>query len=213
MNEMVESFLNPYRELVADISPSEFEIFCMNTLKAIAEDEQLHNYSIEHNQNIMATDGNYQIDVLIRYEILHTENTIICECKMYSRPVEREKVAVLYAKLQSLGAQKGILISTSGFQSGAVDYAKKHGICLIQIMDAQVKYITNCAEPLEDVRRVHEIQQQVQFEEYRMLPKYDAYEWNTDYDFPAEVVYPTVQMRHDVRKRIMKRIIEGDRKE
>lgn len=211
MNEMVESFLNPYRELVANISPSEFEVFCMNTLKAIAEKEQLRNYSIQHNQKIKVADGNYQIDVLIQYEMLHTQNTIICECKMYTHPVEREKVAVLYAKLQSIGAQKAILISTSGFQSGAVDYAKNHGICLIQVMDSQLKYITNCAEPTEGVRRIHEMQYQIQLAEYKMLPKFDAYEWNTDYDFPVDIIYPTDQMRYEVRSTIMTQYFQNEK--
>lgn len=38
--------------------------------------------------------------------------------------------------VQSLGAQKGILISTSNFQSGAIEYAKTHGIALIQMTEA-----------------------------------------------------------------------------
>ena len=42
----------------------------------------------------------------------------------------------MYDKIRATGAQKGILISTSGFQSGAIKYASEHGIALIQITEA-----------------------------------------------------------------------------
>ena len=38
--------VNPYRELDARINPTEFEVFCMETLKAYAERENLQNFSI-----------------------------------------------------------------------------------------------------------------------------------------------------------------------
>lgn len=49
---------------------------------------------------------------------------MLVECKKYDKPVGRDKVEILANRLQSIGAQKGILISTSGFQSGAARYAK-----------------------------------------------------------------------------------------
>ena len=41
--------LNPYRELVAEISPTEFEKLCLEILKGYAEAENLSNFSIQHN--------------------------------------------------------------------------------------------------------------------------------------------------------------------
>lgn len=42
--------LNPYRELEVNINTSDFENFCMDTLKAIAEQEHLQNFEIFHDQ-------------------------------------------------------------------------------------------------------------------------------------------------------------------
>ena len=58
---------------------------------------------------------------------------VLIECKRYGRPVEREKVAVLADKLRALGAHKGMMFSTSGFQKGALTYAQKHGIALVKV--------------------------------------------------------------------------------
>ena len=50
---------NPYRYLEADINPADFEVFCMNTLKAYAVKEGLQNFKIAHNKKIVADDGRY----------------------------------------------------------------------------------------------------------------------------------------------------------
>ena len=52
-------------------------------------------------------------------------------------------VAILHRKLESIGAQKGILISTSNFQSGAVEYGKAHGITLIKAEDYHFEYLSH----------------------------------------------------------------------
>ena len=132
--------INPYREFVASISPTEFEELCLEILKGYAEAEHLSDFSIQHNVSIPADDGTYQIDVYARFIAMGVEFKVIAECKRYSSPVSREKVAVLADKVKSLGAHKGIMISTCGFQSGAYEYAKKHGIALLQVINRNVMH-------------------------------------------------------------------------
>jgi len=55
--------INPYREFVASISPTEFEVLCLEILNSYAEVEQLLNLSIQHNVHIPTDDGIYQIDI------------------------------------------------------------------------------------------------------------------------------------------------------
>ena len=183
--------VNPYRELDANISPTDFEIFCLNTLKAYAENEGLKDFSIKHNQKIEADDGTYQIDVLAEYTALGARHKVIIECKKKTESIKREIVAELYAKIQSLGAHKGILISTSGFQSGATLYAKKHGIALWQICDRHIKHIYNCLTPTTN------FSDKILFDMLmdKLLPKHFMIEWDCDHDYPDKEIYPTVEMQ------------------
>ena len=73
-------------------------------------------------------------------EVMGIQYVSLVECKHYKNPITREKVQALNSKILSIGAHKGILISTSNFQSGAIEYAGKHGIALIQITEAATKY-------------------------------------------------------------------------
>ena len=138
--------LNPYREFVAGISPTEFEVLCLEILKNYAEAEHLSDFSIQHNVFIPADDGTYQIDVYARFIAMGVEFKVITECKRYSSPVSREKVAVLADKVKSLGAHKGIMISTCGFQIGA--YAKEYAT-----MDFPDRTIYPSPQMMETIRR------------------------------------------------------------
>ncbi len=188
---------NPYRELPARISPLEFEQFCMETLKAYASQEALQNFSIKHNQKIEASDSTYQIDVLAEYTALGCKNTIIVECKKYSRSIERSVVAELYAKLHSIGAQKGILISTSGFQSDAVKFANAHGIALWQVCDRMIKHYSASANREIPSYMVF------QFEMEKYLPHFIMMEWDCEADYPYYELYPTQEMYNVARKNVV----------
>ena len=56
---------------------------------------------------------------------------MLVECKHLSRPVGRDVVHLLHAKVAELAAHKGVVFSTSGFQRGAPLLAKKHGVALV----------------------------------------------------------------------------------
>lgn len=188
--------INPYQKLVANISPTEYEKLCLEILKSYADAEHLSDFSIQHNVCITADDGTYQIDVYARFIAMGVEFKVIAECKRYSSPVSREKVAVLADKIRSLGAHKGIMISTCGFQSGAYEYAKKHGIALLQVIDKNVMHIMNAAKPeTENQKRVLHLM----LDWYNRMPKYYAQEYVTT-DFPDRTIYPTPKMIDEIRQ-------------
>lgn len=125
-------------ETVTDMTSIEFEQF---VIKLLTEGfKSRNNITFKHNEIIKTSEGNYQIDGTIRFEMLGVKYLTLVECKMYKSPISREKVQVLFDKLRATGAQKGILVSTSYFQSGAVEYASSHGIALVQIIEGKLTY-------------------------------------------------------------------------
>lgn len=136
---------------ILDITPTEFERCCYDFLKGYAEKEKLQDFKITHDKKIRAYDGNYQIDVYAEFTAMGATFKVLCECKRYKNRVNRDKVAILQNKLESIGAHKGILISTSDFQSGAIEYAQKHGIALIKAEDYHFEYLAHSSgRPEED---------------------------------------------------------------
>ena len=128
----------PTWEAVLDMSPTNFEEYCIQLLKE--QSVGLEDCTFQHNKIITTDDGNYQIDGFIEFSVMGVKYKTLIECKHYKCSIPREKIQVLYDKLRATGAQKGILMSISNFQSGAIDYATKHGIALIQIIESGEQY-------------------------------------------------------------------------
>jgi restriction system protein len=122
---------------------------------------------------------------------------MLVECKRYKRAVERKVISELLSKIQSVGANKGIVISTSGYQSGAVEFAKEHKITLISIIDKEVFFITNSSSKPDP------IMQRVQLAYRNKLPKHFGFLWDYDMDFPSEMIYPTSEMKDTARREVM----------
>ncbi|MGM0302934.1 hypothetical protein IGI66_002584 [Enterococcus sp. AZ048] len=129
---------NPTIDSCLTLTPEQFERYSLDVLAE--QTKNLENLIIEHDKIVEAFDGNYQIDGYIEFSLMGVSYKTLVECKHYKSAISREKVQILHSKINSIGAHKGILISTSNFQSGAIDYAKKHGIALVQLTDAMSDY-------------------------------------------------------------------------
>lgn len=126
---------------VLDISPTEFEQLVRDFLSEVGK--TLPSFEVHHNVKEKAFDGTYQIDVKATFEVFGGSNIIVLiECKKYSTPVKREKVEILYNRIKSIGAHKGIVFSTSGFQQGAIEFAAKHGVALVRLREGKFSYET-----------------------------------------------------------------------
>lgn len=132
----------PTKENYTEMAPEEFEKYVLLTLENYFRENGVEKYSFEHNVKKEAYDGTYQIDGVITMSIVGIDITILVECKRYRGPVKREHIQALNDKLRSMGAHKGIFITTSYYQTGALKYAKEHGIALISVIDGNMRYET-----------------------------------------------------------------------
>jgi restriction system protein len=122
------------------ISPKDFELLVYSYLKEIGS--ELDGFEIQHDIKEVATDGTYQIDIRATFEALGAKIKVLVECKNHKSPIKRETIQILKDRLHSIGAQKGILFSTSKFQSGCIEYAEKHGIALVRMIEGKYIYET-----------------------------------------------------------------------
>jgi restriction system protein len=127
------------------ISPKDFELRVKRYIELSAEG-RLEDFKAVHRDLLCSPDGDYEIDITARFRALEVDFLVLIECKYHSHPIKRELVQVLYAKMESTGAQKGILFSVSPFQKGAIYYAQRHGIALAQLMDAGPAFETRTSE-------------------------------------------------------------------
>ena len=74
--------------------------------------------------------GSVEVDVLVESpdELV---KKIICECKFWNTPVPKEKVHAFRTVVGDTGASLGLLISKTGFQSGAIEAANLSNVSLL----------------------------------------------------------------------------------
>ena len=143
MNRNPDSPWNP--RVPTNISAGAFEELVLEWLRRAAE-RQEQTITGEHLGVAYGDGGQYRFDVLVTFSALGGASfVVLVECKHQGRPVEREDVMVLESKLRDVNAQKGILFSTSGFQSGAIEFAAAKHIATVTVVQGDWLYETRAA--------------------------------------------------------------------
>ncbi len=133
------------------MSPEQFEL---EVEKLIAQlGARLSSIQIARREYLDSVDGTYEIDVTARFQALDADFLVLIECKHHKNAIKREIVQVLKDRVVSLRAQKGMLFSTSRFQSGAVRYAKHQRIALVLFSEADdVLFVTRQPQSISNRR-------------------------------------------------------------
>ncbi|MFN0179621.1 MAG: restriction endonuclease [Gemmatimonadales bacterium] len=85
-----------------------------------------------HRRNYRGASGQeHQIDIAVEYELGRVAILFLIECKSWNSKVTLEEVLVLEGRLRDIGAHKGVIVTTVGFQEGAVRLARAKGIALV----------------------------------------------------------------------------------
>ncbi|MNJ21397.1 Restriction endonuclease [compost metagenome] len=79
---------------------------------------------------------NHDVDVLVTSHYAGFDITWIVECKHWKTPVNKLHVLALREIVADVGADRGILLSESGFQSGAIEAANLTNIQVTSLRDA-----------------------------------------------------------------------------
>lgn len=92
--------------------------------------------SVERNVHLVGRSGaRNQIDVFYQFEYAGVTHRVAIECKDHTRRVEKGRVSEFAAKLEDIGGITGIMVSQSGYQSGAELVAKHFDIQLLTTED------------------------------------------------------------------------------
>lgn len=97
-----------------EMSPTDFEVFVAAMFGEAGT--QVDGYRVEHQAKIEAHDGSYTFDATITFELGGMTFLVLVEAKMHTHPITRDVVSILHNKVQSVGAHKGVVVSTTPFQ-------------------------------------------------------------------------------------------------
>lgn len=133
-----------------EISPDEFEFHVKAWIKEAAQSPI--DFEVSRKEILSGDSGEYEIDVVARFSMFGgAKYTTLIECKKHKNPIKRDIVMVLESKLRDIKAQKAMLFSTVEFQSGAIQFAEKHNIALVQVASESTHYLTKSYPALDQL--------------------------------------------------------------
>lgn len=92
-------------------------------------------FDAEVDETVPGARAEHDIDVVARSSIAGVDQLWVVECKLWKRPVPKERVLTFRGVVEDIGADRGVLFSESGFQSGARTAAQKTNILLTSLAD------------------------------------------------------------------------------
>ena len=125
----------------------DYEIFVQGVMNALT------GANVHYKQPYTGVRTGRQIitDVSFALDVAGSKLLFIVECKCYTHKVSVDEVEEFRTKLDDLNAHKGIMVTTVGYQSGALKTAEAYGIALAQITDTQqpneIYYAAKSAQP------------------------------------------------------------------
>jgi len=129
----------------------DFELLAKRHLEKLLRNDLRGKVKIEHRKKFISAAGNsYEVDLSYYFEIGNAKYLTLVECKQWNSKVTREKIGHFKSVLDELKANKGIVITTKGFQKGAIEFAKTNGIGLFKISnDEQFEVISHFVGEIE----------------------------------------------------------------
>ncbi len=104
--------------------------------KLIAQLHETGTVTVERDVILTGRSGaKRQIDVLVRHKEGLYEHLIVVECKYWNSRVKRLHVDALATTIREVGASRGVIFSTKGFQEGAATQARHENISLFKLRE------------------------------------------------------------------------------
>ncbi len=94
------------------------------------------NCAVSQNISIKGLSGVvHEFDVYYDFWHLNLLFRVAIECKDWNRPVDKGRVQEFWSKIDDLNNIAGVMISKSGYQKSAIEFAKAKGLVLMTLED------------------------------------------------------------------------------
>lgn len=109
----------------------QYELLTKQIYEQILAGEEQRTITVLHNTSITGRSGvKHQIDVFWEFEVAGVTHRVAIECKNYASNLTLEKTRNFFGVLHDIGTYSGIMVTRTGYQSGAAVFAKYYRIAL-----------------------------------------------------------------------------------
>lgn len=109
----------------------EYELLTQAIYRDILAREGVSTANVQHNVSIAGRSGvEHQVDVYWEFKQAGITHRVLIECKNYASNLTLEKARNFFAVVHDVGNCVGIMVTKTGYQSGAAAFCKHYGLAL-----------------------------------------------------------------------------------
>jgi hypothetical protein len=108
----------------------EYEQFVRDIFETLLRAQGVETVKVEHDVQVQGISRPHQVDVYWEFRLAGVLHSVIINCKRYASTVEVGDVEQMKGVLSDVPDARGMLVTTVGYQQGAVDFARIHRIGL-----------------------------------------------------------------------------------
>lgn len=113
-----------------------YELISRAVFQAIISQDLARNIRVQHDVRLQGKATQHKIDVFWQFEVAHIEYSTVVEVKHWDRPVNQGELIKFKGVLDDLpGQPRGVFVTSTGYQSGAEEYARANGISLYVLQE------------------------------------------------------------------------------
>jgi len=115
-------------------TPADYEMFVQQVVEELSADGTV----VYHHREFTGRVSGRKIVADVSFDLVAFGGArllVVVECKRYTHRVEVGDVEEFHSKLDDIGAHKGIMVTTVGYQQGAIATARGRGIALALLTD------------------------------------------------------------------------------
>jgi len=117
-----------------DRSGKSYELLVQEIFHVLVNQNEVHNIDVKHNVTLQGKHTTHQIDVYWEFERGGITYRSVVQAKDWATPVEQGELLKFKGVLEDLPHQpRGVFVTRTGYQDGAKEYAKAHGIALYEL--------------------------------------------------------------------------------
>jgi len=145
-----------------------YEKFVQEIYQALLNQQEVQTIDVQHNVLLFGRSGApYRVDVYWEFKLAGTKYRTCVECRHYQSTVSRDEVNAFWSWLEDIGNTNGIIVTTQGYQSGAITYAKDKRNIRLLVMNPLLQKVQTTfhmqipsfalLEPVADAEAVREL--------------------------------------------------------
>ncbi|GAB3414106.1 restriction endonuclease [Flindersiella endophytica] len=133
-----------------EMTPTEYELLTQRLLRLISKRSPLTTSRLEHNVKLQGRSTSHQIDVLWEFQDVDgSPRRVLIECRHYRKALKQKDIFAFHGVVTDIATQElpatGVMVTLTGYQSGAKDVAHTYGVIILQLREPTLDDLKNRA--------------------------------------------------------------------